>query len=162
MRPWISNARMYAVTPDVEAAWQQLIEHVAQDAGVPLTYEAYAAPQPLEVLWRRSDLGCVFMCGYPIATKLADVQPIASPIPDATWAAGRALYRSDLIVRADSAFQDARGHLRRDARLDGRALPLGLQRPAPSPARPSRTGVEAISTRGASAPSSRRAAFSMR
>ena len=105
MRPWISNARMYAVTPGVEAAWQQLIEHVAQDAGVPLTYEAYAAPQPLEVLWRRSDLGCVFMCGYPIALKLADVRPIASPIPDATWAGGRALYRSDLIVRADTAFR---------------------------------------------------------
>ena len=105
MMPLISNARMYAVTPDVEAAWQGLIDHVARDAGVALTYESYAAPQPLEVLWRRSDLGCVFMCGYPIARKLADVRPIASPIPDAAWAGGRALYRSDLIVRADSAFR---------------------------------------------------------
>ena len=105
MTPLISNARMYAVTPNVEAAWQQLIAHVAQDAGVDLPYEPYAAPQPLEVLWRRSDLGCVFMCGYPIALKLADVQPIASPIPDAAWAGGRAVYRSDLIVRADSAFR---------------------------------------------------------
>ena len=81
MTPLISNARMYAVTPDVEAAWQQLIAHVAQDAGVDLPYEPYAAPQPLEVLWRRSDLGCVFMCGYPIALKLADVQPIALADP---------------------------------------------------------------------------------
>ena len=105
MTPLISNARMYAVTPGVEAAWQQLIDHVAQDAGVALTYEPYAAPQPLEVLWRRSDLGCVFMCGYPIALTLADVQPIAAPIPEAAWAGGRALYRSDLIVRADSAFR---------------------------------------------------------
>ena len=105
MMPWISNARMYAVTPGVEAAWQQLIDHVAQDAGVALTYEPYAAPQPLEVLWRRSDLGCVFMCGYPIALTLADVQPIAAPIPEAAWAGGRALYRSDLVVRADSAFR---------------------------------------------------------
>ncbi len=105
MTSLISNARMYAVTPEVEAAWRQLIGHVAQDAGVPLTYEPYAAPQPLEVLWRRSDLGCVFMCGYPIALKLADVQPIASPIPDAAWAGGRALYRSDVIVRADSAYR---------------------------------------------------------
>ena len=105
MTPLISNARMYAVTPDAEAAWQRLIDHVARDAGVALTYEPYAAPQPLEVLWRRSDLGCVFMCGYPIASKLADVRPIASPIPDAAWAGGRALYRSDLIVRADSAFR---------------------------------------------------------
>ena len=105
MTPLISNARMYAVTPGVEDAWQQLIHHVARDAGVPLTYQSYAAPQPLEVLWRRTDLGCVFMCGYPIALKVADVQPIASPIPDAAWAGGRALYRSDLIVRADSAFR---------------------------------------------------------
>ncbi len=105
MTPLISNARMYAVTPGVEDAWQQLIGRVAQEAGVSLTYEFYAAPQPLEALWRRTDLGCVFMCGYPIALKLADVQPIASPIPDAAWAGGRALYRSDLIVRADSAFR---------------------------------------------------------
>jgi hypothetical protein len=29
---WIANARMYAVTPDVEAAWRSLLQHVAQDA----------------------------------------------------------------------------------------------------------------------------------
>ena len=105
MTSLISNARMYAVTPDVEATWRQLLEHVAQEAAVSLAYEPYAAPQPLEVLWRRRDLGCVFMCGYPIAMKVADVQPIASPIPEAAWAEGKAQYRSDLIVRADSAFR---------------------------------------------------------
>jgi ABC-type phosphate/phosphonate transport system substrate-binding protein len=103
---FISNARMYAVSPEAEVAWQRLIAHVADDAGISLTYETYAAPQPLEYLWRRQDVGCVQMCGYPIAMKIADIEPLAAPVPAAPWAAGRAVYRSDLIVRADSDFDD--------------------------------------------------------
>lgn len=99
----IANARMYAVTPEAEQAWRDVIAHVSQEAGIAFDYLPYPAPQPLEVLWRRPDLGCVQMCGYPIALGIADVQPIAAPIPDAPWAQGRAVYRSDLIVRADSA-----------------------------------------------------------
>lgn len=104
--PFIANARMYAVTPEAEEAWSRLIGHVAADAGVTLTYERYAAPQPLEDLWRRADLGCVQMCGYPIALKIAAVAPLAAPIPAAPWAEGRAVYRSDLIVRADAPYTD--------------------------------------------------------
>jgi ABC-type phosphate/phosphonate transport system substrate-binding protein len=100
----IANARMYAVTPEAEAAWAELITRVTAEADLTFTYLPYPAPQPLEVLWNRDDLGCVFMCGYPIALKIADVQPIASPIPDAAWAGGRAVYRSDLIVRKDTPF----------------------------------------------------------
>jgi ABC-type phosphate/phosphonate transport system substrate-binding protein len=100
----IANARMYAVTPEVEAAWMALIDHVAADAKVSFDYLPYPAPQPLEHLWRRADLGCVFMCGYPIALTLADVTPLAAPIPDAPWAEGKAVYRSDLIVRKDAPF----------------------------------------------------------
>jgi ABC-type phosphate/phosphonate transport system substrate-binding protein len=103
--PVIANARMYAVTPTVEAAWQALLGHVLAAADVPMTYVPYPAPQPLEHLWARPDLGCVFMCGYPIAMKLADVTPLAAPIPAADWAEGRAVYRSDLIVRADSPYR---------------------------------------------------------
>jgi ABC-type phosphate/phosphonate transport system substrate-binding protein len=101
----IANARMYAVTPEAEAAWAELIGHVSADAGVSFHYLPYPAPQPLEVLWRRPDLGCVFMCGYPIALGIADVTPLAAPIPDVPWAEGRAVYRSDLIVRANAPFQ---------------------------------------------------------
>jgi ABC-type phosphate/phosphonate transport system substrate-binding protein len=101
---WIMNARMYAVTPAVEAGWRALLEHVTQEARVPLTYVPYPAPQPLEQLWSRGDLGSVFMCGYPIALKLAAVTPIAAPIPRAEWAAHRAVYRSDLIVRQDAPY----------------------------------------------------------
>ena len=101
---FVANARMYAVAPDAEAAWRELISRVADEAGAALEYIAYPAPQPLEALWRRSDLGCVQMCGYPIALRIADVVPIAAPIPRAAWAEGRAVYRSDFIVRADSSF----------------------------------------------------------
>jgi ABC-type phosphate/phosphonate transport system substrate-binding protein len=103
---FIANARMYAVAPDAEAAWQAMISHVADEAGVALEYVPYPAPQPLEALWQRPDLGCVQMCGYPIALRLADVVPLAAPIPRAQWAAGEAVYRSDLIVRADAPFRD--------------------------------------------------------
>ncbi len=45
------------------------------------------------------------MCGYPIALKVAEVIPLASPIPAAAWADGHAVYRSDLIVRRDAPYQ---------------------------------------------------------
>ena len=98
------NARMYAVTPGVEAAWRALLEQVTREAQVELDYLSYPAPQPLEQLWARTDLGAVLMCGFAIALGLASVQPIAAPIPRAPWAAGKALYRSDLIVREDSPY----------------------------------------------------------
>lgn len=108
---FFTNARMYAVTPQAEAAWRELIERVLALAGLDrdaehgFDYLSYPAPQPLEPLWRRPDLGCAQMCGYPIALGLADVTPIAAPIPAADWAEGRAVYRSDLIVRADAPWQ---------------------------------------------------------
>jgi len=102
----IANARMYAVTPQVEQGWRALLARVADEANVPLDYLPYPAPQPLEDLWSRPDLGCVFMCGFPIAQRLAPVVPLAAPIPDVAWARGRAVYRTDLIVRADSTFEE--------------------------------------------------------
>jgi ABC-type phosphate/phosphonate transport system substrate-binding protein len=105
MSAWIMNARMYAVTPAVEAAWRTLLEHITREADVTLSYLPFPAPQPLEALWSRPDLGAVFMCGYPIAMKLAPVVPIAAPIPRAQWAAGRAVYRTDLIVRDDAPYR---------------------------------------------------------
>jgi ABC-type phosphate/phosphonate transport system substrate-binding protein len=105
MSSWITNARMYAVTPEAESAWRQLLAHVADDAAVPLEYLPYPAPRPLEDLWSRPDLGAVLMCGYPIALQLAPVQPIAAPIPQASWASGRAVYRTDLIVRGDAPYE---------------------------------------------------------
>jgi ABC-type phosphate/phosphonate transport system substrate-binding protein len=96
---------MYSVTPAVEAAWRELLAHVASDAQVELTYLPYPAPQPLEELWSRPDLGAVFMCGYPMALQLAPVIPLAAPIPSLAWASGQPVYRSDLIVRQDAPFR---------------------------------------------------------
>jgi ABC-type phosphate/phosphonate transport system substrate-binding protein len=105
MTDGIMNARMYAVTPEVEAGWRTLLHHITAEAGVTLTYVPYPSPQPLEDLWSRPDLGCVLMCGYPIALKLAPVIPIAAPIPRAEWAAGLPIYRTDLIVREDAPYR---------------------------------------------------------
>lgn len=105
MSAWIANARMYAVTPEVESVWRGLLARVAGEAGVPLEYLRYPAPQPLEHLWSRPDLGAVLMCGYPIALQLVPVQPLAAPVPRTPWAAGHAVYRTDLIVREDAPFR---------------------------------------------------------
>jgi ABC-type phosphate/phosphonate transport system substrate-binding protein len=105
MAEWIANARMYAVTPAVESVWRELLQQVARDAAVTLRYVPYPAPQPLETLWARADLGAVFMCGYPVALKMAPVVPLAAPIPRASWALGQPLYRTDLIVRAGTAYR---------------------------------------------------------
>jgi ABC-type phosphate/phosphonate transport system substrate-binding protein len=102
---FIANARMYSVVPEAEAAWAELLRRVLAAAGVSFGYEHYPAPLPMEALWERRDLGCVLMCGYPVAFQLSPVVPIAAPIPALDWAAGKPLYRSDLIVRADSAFE---------------------------------------------------------
>jgi len=110
---FIANARMYAVAPEAEDAWQALIAHIAAEAGIDLAYESYPAPKPLEGLWRRPDLGLAQMCGYPIALGLATVVPIAALVPALPWAGGRPVYRTDLIVRADSPFrtlEDTFGH----------------------------------------------------
>jgi ABC-type phosphate/phosphonate transport system substrate-binding protein len=101
----IMNARMYAVTPDVEAYWRALLEHITREAGVDFAYLPYPAPRPLETLWARRDLGAVFMCGFPIALGLAPVIPIAAPIPRVSWAEGEPVYRTDLIVREDSPYR---------------------------------------------------------
>src|SRR5262245_17382712 len=101
----IMNARMYAVTPAVEAGWQSLLEHITRAAGVTLRYVPYPAPQPLEQLWSRPDVGCVLMCGYANALGMASVTAIAAPIPRAAWAAGQPHYRTDLIVKANSAYR---------------------------------------------------------
>ena len=102
---FVANARMYAVSPAAETAWREMLARVAADAGVELDYVPYPAPQPLETLWARRDLGAVFMCGYPIALGLSEVVPLAAPVPDASWAEDRPVYRTDLIVRAESPWR---------------------------------------------------------
>jgi ABC-type phosphate/phosphonate transport system substrate-binding protein len=105
MTEWIANARMYSVTPEVEAHWRALLGHIVADAVVDLKYFPYPAPQPLEDLWSRRDLGAALMCGFPIALGLAPVIALAAPVPRVEWASGQAVYRTDLIVRSQSSYQ---------------------------------------------------------
>jgi ABC-type phosphate/phosphonate transport system substrate-binding protein len=100
----VANARMYAVTPAVKAAWQELFAWVARSAGVPLDYLDHAAPAPLEMLWARDDLGVAFMCGFPFAMADVPLTLLAAPVPSPARYGGMPRYCTDLVVRADSRF----------------------------------------------------------
>src|SRR2546426_2894959 len=49
-----------------------LFRSVADRSGGGLTVLELADPYPLEKLWARDDLGCVFMCGYPWAMRRSE------------------------------------------------------------------------------------------
>ena len=100
----VANARMYAVTPAVKAAWRHLFDWAAKESGVPLSYIDHAAPAPLEALWARGDLGAAFMCGFPFASAAVRPLVLAAPIPSPPRYGGKPCYCTDLVVRADSAF----------------------------------------------------------
>ena len=96
----------YSVAPQTDAAWHDLLSRVAKEAGIAFDFVSYPLPQSLEKLWTQEDLGCAFiMCGYQIALRQLAVVPIAAPIPVAPWAGGGAVYRTDLVVKADSGYK---------------------------------------------------------
>ncbi len=100
----IANARMYAVTPEVAAAWRTLFAWVARTTGIELANIEHAAPAPLEHLWSRDDLGTVFMCGFPFVCAEPKPQLLAAPVPIAARYGGAPCYCTDFVVRADRAF----------------------------------------------------------
>lgn len=97
----VANARMYAVDAATAAVWTALFARIAGLSGVPLEVIAHAAPAPLEDLWRRGDLGLAFICGYPFASGVFPVKPVAVPVPAS--GDGRPVYASHLVARTDSA-----------------------------------------------------------
>ena len=101
----IANARMYAINDAVAAAWRRLFEWIARETNVTLDMLAHPAPLALADLWRRDDVGCAMMCGYPWATSAAAIdRPIAlaAPVPSPSEFGGRPIYWTDIVVRADS------------------------------------------------------------
>src|SRR5512144_476635 len=100
----IANARMYAVSPRVTAAWNALLGWAIARAGVACTVIDYTPPQPLSALWERADLGCAFMCGYPLARASPAPVVLAAPVPSPAAYRGRPVYWTDVVVRADSPF----------------------------------------------------------
>ena len=100
--PLVANARMYAPTALAAAAWRTLFEWVALRAGVALTVIDHPFPASLETLWRRDDLGAVFMCGWPLARSGSRHRIVATPVPAAARYGGLAVYMTDFVVRADA------------------------------------------------------------
>jgi ABC-type phosphate/phosphonate transport system substrate-binding protein len=101
----IANARMYAVTPQVAAAWRELFLWTGQRAGVELQWIDHAYPAPLGALWSRPDLGCAFMCGWPFARSDPQPRLIAAPVPSPARYGGRPVYFTDFVVRATADFR---------------------------------------------------------
>jgi ABC-type phosphate/phosphonate transport system substrate-binding protein len=96
----IASARMYSWSPSAAAAWHRLLGWVAKTADVDLTLMDQSDPTSLDDLWKREDMGCVFMCGYPWALRRDRPELLASPVPSPPRYGGRAAYVSDFIVRA--------------------------------------------------------------
>jgi ABC-type phosphate/phosphonate transport system substrate-binding protein len=98
----IASARMYSWSASLASAWHRLFEWVAKTAGVDLAIMDQSDPTPLDELWAREDMGCVFMCGYPWALRPDPPALLASPVPSPPRYGGRAAYVTDFIVRTDS------------------------------------------------------------
>jgi ABC-type phosphate/phosphonate transport system substrate-binding protein len=96
---------MYSWAPSLASAWHRLLAWVGKTAGVDLAVMDQSDPTPLDELWAREDMGCVFMCGYPWALRRDPPALLASPVPSPPRYGGRAAYVTDFIVRADSPHQ---------------------------------------------------------
>jgi ABC-type phosphate/phosphonate transport system substrate-binding protein len=101
----VVNTRMYSVSPGVKNVWRRFLHWVLDDAQLPWEIIEHHAPQPLNALWARSDLGLAMMCGLPCALRIPPVQVIAAPIPSLARYEGLARYCTDLVVRADAPFR---------------------------------------------------------
>jgi len=100
----IASARMYAWSPSLGAAWRRLLSWVAGRANVDLAVMDERDPTPLDELWQRTDMGCVFMCGYPWALRRDRPRLLAAPVPSPPRYGDRAVYVTDFIVRADGPY----------------------------------------------------------
>jgi len=100
----ICNARMYSVAPAAKAAWREVLEWVLERANVHMEYVDQEPPATLADLWGRSDLGCAMMCGLPYSHRKPRPILLAAPVPSPERYANRAVYFSDIAVRADAPF----------------------------------------------------------
>jgi ABC-type phosphate/phosphonate transport system substrate-binding protein len=105
----IANARMYSVTPAAAAAWRRLLVAVlaraAREGGPTVEIVDHAPPAPIAELWARPDKAAVFMCGLPQSLAAPRPTLVAAPVPSPAAYAGRPCYWTELVVRADSAFE---------------------------------------------------------
>ncbi|MDR2745380.1 MAG: phosphate/phosphite/phosphonate ABC transporter substrate-binding protein [Desulfovibrio sp.] len=104
----IACTRMYNACPAVTAFWAALTEEISRMSGVPLRFETYPYPMPIEKLWERPDLGLVFICGRAFA--LGGMRHKALAVPVRVSATGQSAgnaassYHTKILVRRDSPF----------------------------------------------------------
>ena len=98
----VASTRMYNVAPAATAAWHRLLGHAFQAAGIALRIDDHPHPATLSSLWGHPDLGCAFMCGWPLAQEAASRPVIAAPIPQGS---ATPRYHSVFVVSAAAPFQ---------------------------------------------------------
>ena len=98
----LANARMYSVTPAAAEAWRAVIGWAARVAGVPGEFVEHGPPKLLSELWARDDLGVVQMCGLPASLRKPAPTVLAAPQPSLPRYQGKAIYMSDIAVRANA------------------------------------------------------------
>lgn len=101
----VANARMYSVTAGVKAAWNDVLRWVLERAELTWDVIDYDPPAPLVALWARQDLGLTMMCGLPFSHRQPRPTLVAAPVPSPARYARRPIYFTDVVVRADSAFE---------------------------------------------------------
>jgi ABC-type phosphate/phosphonate transport system substrate-binding protein len=101
----LANARMYSVTPASKEAWRSVIEWATREARVPVQFVEHAPPKLLSELWARDDLVAVQMCGLPASLRDPAPTVLAAPVPSPPRYGGKAVYMSDIAVKADSKFR---------------------------------------------------------
>jgi ABC-type phosphate/phosphonate transport system substrate-binding protein len=99
------NARMYSVAPAAKAAWRKLLGWILERSALRMQIVDHDPPAALADLWQRSDLGCAMMCGLPYSLRNPRPILIAAPVPSPARYAGRAVYFSDIAVRADAPYR---------------------------------------------------------
>ena len=101
----VANARMYSVNAAVKAHWQRLLGTALARAGLDWSVIDHDPPKPLATLWARDDLGLAMMCGLPWAHHRPRPIIVAAPRPSPERFAGRPVYWTDIVVRADAPYQ---------------------------------------------------------
>jgi hypothetical protein len=105
-RSLIGCARMYASSASLSAAWGTLLARVSAASRVDLDVIEHAYPAPLDDLWARDDMGCVFMCGYPWALRSSRPRLLAAPAPMPPLVASP-MIDADMCARLKAALLDA-------------------------------------------------------